>query len=210
MGTHMVRIRLESLASMALISVLLAAGCASTQHASSSQDETGSPSYLDDDGGPLVLEPLVPQSGSVSNPLYDFAHVVVPRVVFMNLESEVKEQFMGPTADKFLRHQWDALNDTEPESYPSSERVEFDGGTEAVLIEMPPPQKQAHAHFTLIVFADSGIEYFTLEHSIFGGDEPSTVIGGWTMDDGAKHSNYGAGPPAEKQAFLEEVQKLLE
>lgn len=206
----MARNRLNTLAGMAVTVLLLAAGCASTQTASNSQDTTGSPSYLDGSDGPLVLEPLVPKSGSMSNPLYSFAHIVLPRVVFMNPESEVKKQFLGTTADKFLRHQWAALNDTEPDSYPSSEKVEFDDGTEAALIEMPPPQKQAHAHFTLIVFADSGIEYFTLEHSVFGSEDPGTVIGGWTMDDSAKHINYGVRPPAEKEAFLEEVQKLLE
>ncbi|MFP4597817.1 MAG: hypothetical protein ACLFVJ_06175 [Persicimonas sp.] len=53
-------------------------------------------------------------------------------------------------------------------------------------------------------------KYFTLEHSVFGSDEPGTVIGGWAMNDGPTHLNYDVRPPAEKEAFLEEVQKLLE
>lgn len=210
MGHHMKRTALVSHLRYLLVLVLLTSACAS-QKATSTPDkgrDAKSPHYLDTNPNRLVLQPLRPKSpADLNNRLYGLAHIVLPQVIFANPEQKVRQQFLGPSADKFLKAQWEALNTTKPPTYPTAEKVELAGGVEAALIEMPPPKGQAHAYFTLVAFTDSGIRYFTLEHSEFRGG--GTVLGGWTVEDGPKHLNFGEGPKPEKKPFLQAVEKLL-
>jgi hypothetical protein len=205
------------LALVTLFVVSSSAACATGSAASSGQEEASSTQEAsaepESDPGrqqdELVLTPLVPPANaSIDNPLYAHAHVVLPRVVFDNPAGLVERQFLEAGADRFLREQWEALVQGEPDAYPSSEEVGL-GGTRGLLVEMPPPRRQAHAYFVLIAFAEEGIRYFTLEYSQFR--DSGTMVGGWERrDDGYVHANYGAGPEAEREAFVERVRGLLQ
>lgn len=158
----------------------------------------------------FVIEPLVPRQELPpgTDLHYNFVHLILPSIVFGEPPDKVREQFLGPTADEFVRTQWRVIHSEPPTSFPSARRVELEVG-QAALVAMPAPQKNAHAYFALIVFKHSGpIRFVTLERSVWMKDDAHdrTVIGEWSIEDGAPvHNNFGEGPGPSEEEFLRGV-----
>ena len=194
-----------------VVGVLIAAGCSGPDTARTA-DEAVVDTAVDADQ--FVIEPLVPQEAlpPSMDRHYDFAHIVLPTIIFSSPPEDVREQFLGPDAQRFLRAQWTALHDTAPATQPSAVRVQVEDGVDALVIEMPPPEKNAHAYFAMITFKISGIRYLTLERSVWMKDDgpQRTVLGEWSIEDGEPvHATYGEGPAPQHEAFVDAVRPHL-
>ena len=95
--------------------------------------------------------------------------------------------------------------------------VRINEGCSAVIVQMPPPERVAEAYFAAIVVWQEPNQsqpenpkvrhrYITLELSEDLSGSPHTVLGEW--DEGS-HYNYGKGPAADKDAFIQAVLDLI-
>jgi hypothetical protein len=98
------------------------------------------------------------------------------------------------------------------EQLPEAERLPADGLAAEVqtvgphqvaVVTLPPPEGPTEAHFVAVAMAGD-LRFFTLEaaRSPIGG-EWYTVLGEWTSNH--SHVNRGAGPQADKDAFVAAV-----
>jgi hypothetical protein len=111
-----------------------------------------------------------------------------------------------------LARTWDRAG----QAVPTAERLPREGlaaslhsvqNREIVLVTMPKAEHAAEAHFVAIVLSDGRLaDYYVLEHGWTVRDEPRTVICKW---DERGHANLGNGPPADPDAFLDAVEKLV-
>ena len=154
---------------------------------------------------------------------YTFAHQALPSVAFSRPVA-----FLGvlasPDARRFLA---DLLHDVTEHCKEHEPNPDFTADDVAVhvarvgpypcaVLEMPPPRAMPEAYFVAAVLLapydqevprDVKLRYFTLEKSgplVPGG---LAVLCEWTAD--RAHSNFGAGVPPQRDAFLEAIGHLL-
>ena len=85
-------------------------------------------------------------------------------------------------------------------------------GLPVAVVQLPAPVEAPEAYFAAIVRNQSGdTHYFTLERSVAldGSDEIPTVLGTVDPRGGFQHANFGEGPPPDRRAFVEAVDRLL-
>jgi len=88
-------------------------------------------------------------------------------------------------------------------------------GHPCAVVEMPPPRATGEAYFAAPVLLMATepeqvkLRYFTLEYCAPDGEhgEAGTVLGEWQED--GQHVNYGVGPQASLEPFLDAVSALL-
>jgi hypothetical protein len=161
---------------------------------------------------------------------YLFAHRVLPDLAF-----EDPLQFMAilaaPDAEQKLHELWMTVGRSLAEgrgpskSVPASEGLAVSrtrvAGRACAVIEMPRPEAETEAYFVAAVLdhnldqsraappeAKPQLFYFTLEKgtNLTDGSD-RTVLCRWNTK--TSHSNLGDGPPAEKKAFLEVVERMV-
>jgi hypothetical protein len=79
------------------------------------------------------------------------------------------------------------------------------------LVQFPTPEKMTEAYFVAILMPTGKedpafCEFYTLEFTMNEDRRNGTILGKW---QGGSHFNFGAGPPPDKQAFLEALEKHL-
>jgi hypothetical protein len=80
------------------------------------------------------------------------------------------------------------------------------------LVQFPTPQRVAEAYFVAVllpIWEDDPkfCEFYTLEFTPVREDRPNgTILGKW---QGGSHFNFGAGPPPDKEAFLDALEERL-
>ncbi|MEC4747522.1 hypothetical protein [Methylomicrobium sp. Wu6] len=153
---------------------------------------------------------------------YFFAHRFLPQVAFEN-PARFFDCLVADGND-FLLWLWEQcaayLEQSEhlaPDGLSFAlERLKDD--TVAALIEMPPPTGVAETYFVAVAYQPERqrlqqtrlgkTRYFTLEFSEAFDGRARTVLGEWTSD--GNHANFGDGPMAAREAFLNDVIRLLE
>jgi len=153
---------------------------------------------------------------------YTFAHTALPQVAFQDPLS-VLSVLGSQDADAFLAELWSLVDRTLAEDGIETDLSAEDlhvhragvGGRPCAIVQMPEPIAVTEAHFVAIVSlstfkeiqAGDGhveIRYFTLERGVsLERGEPRTVLCEWTSD--GTHANFGDGPPAELDAFIEAI-----
>src|SRR5688572_23059966 len=161
---------------------------------------------------------------------YLFAHRVLPDLAF-----EDPLQFMAilasPDAEQKLHELWMTVGNTLAEGrggasqVPSSEGLSVTrtrlAGRACAVIEMPRPEAETEAYYVAAVL-DHNLDqsrvappashpqlfYYTLEKakSLTDGSD-GTILSRWSGK--TSHASLGDGPPAEKKAFLEAVEKMV-
>jgi hypothetical protein len=156
---------------------------------------------------------------------YVFAHIALRQVCCVN-PIAFFAVMASPQRVQFLDDVWKDVReicdkDGEPSFSSRDIVVELDQVNDfpAILIVMPAPKVDCEAHMVCIVLEIPvkelsqkrdqipSIRYFTLEKGIrieTGGER--TVLCAW---DGEAHLNYGDGPEATQEAFLEAVKRLI-
>ena len=93
-------------------------------------------------------------------------------------------------------------------------------GQPTPVIVLPTPEIMSEAHFVALVPEPQGFlarllgrpktwRFFTLEFGLGMGGTQRTVVCEWKLGpEGFEHANYGDGPAAEIDAFLERLQGL--
>ena len=153
---------------------------------------------------------------------YEFAHRLLPGLVLGNPRTFTNNLFFEGR-DELLRQVWaNAAPSEQEESGETPEglrlQVEEHPGFSVGVIKLPPPESVPEAHLVAVVVERAGlgpveedrfrgVRYFTLEKGAQHDDagdasEERTVLCEWTEQ---RHLNYGNGPPAEEEAFAEEV-----
>jgi hypothetical protein len=158
---------------------------------------------------------------------YYYAHRHLPAVLFQEDDTIVKLLFESKE-ELCLRHlqiRWEVLGENfEVEDRVSDEglalsRHELIDGYQAVLIQLPPPREPVEAFMVVVIRRpevrgwfrrqSATLRYFTLELGVEG-----NVLCEWQHRDsggnqGISHLNYGEGPAASPNAFLNAVEMLL-
>jgi hypothetical protein len=161
---------------------------------------------------------------------YLFAHRVLPDLAF-----EDPLQFMAilaaADAEQKLHELWMTVGNSLAEGRGGSRQVPTSeglavtrtrlAGRACAVIEMPRPEAETEAYFVAAVLdhnldqsraappeAKPRLFYYTLEKgtNLTDGSD-RTVLCRW--DTKTSHSNLGDGPPAEKKAFLEAVERMV-
>jgi hypothetical protein len=160
---------------------------------------------------------------------YLFAHRILPDLAF-----DDPIQFMAtlasPEAEQKLHEMWMTVGQSlarggRVRQVPTSEGLAVSrtrlAGRACAVIEMPRPEGQTEAYFVAVVLdhnldqsraappeAHPQLFYFTLEkgRNLTDGSD-RTVLCRWNTK--TLHSNLGDGPPAEKKAFLEVVERIV-
>lgn len=158
---------------------------------------------------------------------YTFAHLALRQVAFHDA-LRVLAVLGSPDADDFVAELWSVVDkalarrgvytDLGPNDILVHRRTV--AGCPCAVLQMPEPIAVTEAHFVAIaslatfeeIQAGGGpipIRYFTLERgvSLEQGDE-RTVLCEWTCD--GAHGNYGDGPVAELDAFMEVLALRME
>jgi hypothetical protein len=142
---------------------------------------------------------------------YLFAHSDLPGAAF---RFGADLMTAGRDGRLTLATAWDRVG----EALPPDQRLPATGlavshhavtGHEVLLVEFPPAEHPAEAHFAAVTLSGAGgVRYFTLEdgRSVMDGSR-YTVLAEWTED--RKHINYGSGPAAAPEAFLAALPRLL-
>jgi hypothetical protein len=161
---------------------------------------------------------------------YLFAHRVLPDLAF-----EDPLQFMAilaaPDAEQKLHELWVTVGRSltegrgRSEPLPASEGLAVSrtrlAGRACAVVEMPRPEAETEAYFVAAVL-DHNLDqsraappetkprlfYYTLEKgtNLTDGSDRTVLC---RSDTKTSHSNLGDGPPAEKKAFLEAVERMV-
>ena len=170
---------------------------------------------------------LLEEAGRPRDHHYTFAHLALRQVAFHDA-LHVLAVLGSPDADSFIDGVWSmvdrALLEKGIQSDLSAKDIQVHrctiGGCPCAVLEMPEPIAVTEAHFVAIVslvtfeqIHASGspipIRYFTLERGVsFEQGNPRTVLCEWTAD--GTHGNYGDGPPADLDAFVEVLALRME
>lgn len=142
---------------------------------------------------------------------YGFAHRVLRDMLFSDPRKFFA--FLGqPEGPGILRRVWMEYGvQLPPDDRLPAEGLdccarEFNAGVwcPAILVEFPPPEEVAEAHFAVAVIDDVS-RYFTLERGLdLAEGTPRTVLCEWRAD--GTHLNYGDGPEPDGALFLAAVE----
>ena len=149
---------------------------------------------------------------------YTFAHKALreicaedPLQLFSIMGSPERDKFLAWLCNRIAQRSGDTGDTLSAEDIEvTTLRV---GNYPTILIKMPEPRAAAEAHFVGIVLTATLSEaepdktttyrYFTLECGVNLDSAIRTVMCEWAGDG---HRNYGDGPPATAEAFLQAVQ----
>lgn len=154
---------------------------------------------------------------------YEFAHLALPAII-QHHRKKMLGTLVSTHADEFLHQVWEQI----AEELPEEEKVDSEGlhcslynldEYAVIIFTMPTPICMTEAHFTSVVFGPfTDIEpdqinslpyrYFTLEATCDReGNDVGAVMCEWREGD---HGNFGSGPEATEEAFLEAIKSIVE
>jgi hypothetical protein len=140
---------------------------------------------------------------------YDFAHRLLPKLI-ADSPDRVLDILAGEQGDSFVEQMWRFAAEGVPEAQRIAERPvrhvrHLPMGQLAVILALPPAAAVTEAHLVAIVStAPKGARYFTLESGVdFPEETARTVFCEWTS---GSHVNFGSGPAAEVDPFLDVVE----
>jgi hypothetical protein len=160
----------------------------------------------------------------LSSQIYLFAHQALPVQTFAD-PSRMLSILAGPEGQRFLDDAWQIAGrhcDPDKRVQDASPSYTFSPtGTSGVVavVKPPEPQEPGEAHFIAILgrFEQAEnpdlaklrwVRLFTLERAIHPVNETEcTMLCEWTAE--GAHKNYGDGPPADEELFVEAVLDLL-
>ena len=155
---------------------------------------------------------------------YIFAHIAFRQLAFRDPQACMAVLY-SPVAKKMLAEIWDDVTKYCAQSGHATDLKADElkihqgrvGLYPCVVVEMPPPLRMTEAHYVALILRghlengkvvneDPPLLYYTLEFSLRGDGTPFNMLCAW--DDQGAHHNYGEGPPADVQAFLDALAKL--
>lgn len=151
---------------------------------------------------------------------YVFAHRYLPNLFFGD-----PVRFFGALesgGDAFLHWLWKRCESEAkdgvviPPTGLEAHLFRFDDETLCACITLPQPLGITEAYWVAAVYRPERetppgarfVAFYTLEFGYDLDDEPRTVLGSWSAD--GTHSNFGDGPEASMDAFLEWVVEKVE
>lgn len=170
------------------------------------------------------VEPTADSNCEQTGHHYELAHVGLRHVALADPEGFFRIMRSG-SRSRFLNDIWKQVcvhcDDDGPAPFGVADlkvSSKLIGSHSVILIEMPPAKFMAEAHMVCIAIAATALyqpadseppalRYFTLENSSFGEDDAArTKFCEWREN---QHANYGSGPEAKPEAFLERVASVL-
>ena len=170
------------------------------------------------------VEPTADSNCEQTGHHYELAHVGLRHVALADPEGFFRIMRSG-SRSRFLNDIWKQVcvhcDDDGPAPFGVADlkvSSKLIGSHSVILIEMPPAKFMAEAHMVCIAIAATALyqpagseppalRYFTLENSSFGEDDAArTKFCEWRE---SQHANYGSGPEAKPEAFLERVASVL-
>lgn len=170
------------------------------------------------------VEPTADSNCEQTGHHYELAHVGLRQVALADPEGFFRIMRSG-SRSRFLNDIWKQVcvhcDDDGPAPFGVADlkvSSKLIGSHSVILIEMPPAKFMAEAHMVCIAIAATALyqpagseppalRYFTLENSSFGEDDAArTKFCEWRE---SQHANYGSGPEAKPEAFLERVASVL-
>jgi hypothetical protein len=170
------------------------------------------------------IDSAADSTGEQTDHHYELAHVALrhvaladPEGFFRIMRSGSRSRFLNDIFEQVCVH----CDDDGPAPFGVADlkvSSKLLGSHSVILIEMPPAKFMAEAHMVCIAIAATALyqpagsappalRYFTLENSYVGEDDAaSTKFCEWRE---GQHANYGRGPEATPQAFLERVAGVL-
>ncbi|HZN67234.1 MAG TPA: hypothetical protein VFB66_18240 [Tepidisphaeraceae bacterium] len=165
---------------------------------------------------------------------YVFAHIALRQIAFKNPVGVVGV-LHSPDGMKFLTGLWEEVGQhcrEADEKHQHGSGGMIDGSTLGVrparvgnfpsaIVSLPQPLGPTEAYFiALVLHVDLGtlqgdgpmpenpeLSYYTLEHGVGLRGESRTVLCAWNAEEA--HLNFGDGPPAEFEAFVEAVRRQI-
>lgn len=155
---------------------------------------------------------------------YEFAHIRL-RDFAVSDPDRFLTMMGSDDATDFLQYFWDMVSgDSEGSELCFSKEGELSveyglvGSYPYNLISLPSPVASCECYMVLFLVKNDideiddeteyDLAYYTLEKGETTSGEDRTVLGGWDLNTGS-HLNYGSGPVADKNQFLEAVSRIL-
>ena len=150
---------------------------------------------------------------------YEFAHMALPQPLFLQpdlyasalSDPEMARALVSAAFARVARN-----HGLSPETsreivdhiviHPPDLFLDGDSRVHSLVIEMPPPRRNAECHFVAISFEGDGTpHYFTLERQRMASN--ATMFCSW--DAQGSHLNHGEGPPPDKESFATYIHRQL-